>query len=324
MQPKERVIVVTPITSVVQPDSLVNQASGPGTIQRILQAIKQASARTGVDFSYLLNKASQESGFNPNATAGSSSATGLFQFTSQTWLQMVKNHGAQFGLDKYAGQIAVDSNGVAHVSDPATRHAILALRKDPTVSAEMAGELDKQNFGSLQNGVGGAIGPTDLYLAHFLGASGASDFINTMRRTPNASAAEVLPEAASANPAVFYDKAGAPRSLTQIYQQFAQKFDHAPQIPGGLPATAIASATPPASPAAPASFTVADAASTIAHNKSFVFPGATNIKSNTSSLYATMVLAQMDMHTSGLSALGAAAGVDHKKNPGLTLASGMA
>ena len=43
--------------------------------------------------------------------------------------------------------------------------------------------------------------------------------------TPNVSGASVLPEAAAANPAVFYDKAGQPRSLQQIYQHFAQKFD---------------------------------------------------------------------------------------------------
>jgi hypothetical protein len=210
---------------------------------RITQAIKTAANRTGVDFAYLLNKASQESGFDPNAKASTSSATGLFQFTQQTWLQMVKSNGTQFGLSQYADHIQV-TNGVASVSDPSWRQAILALRKDPTVSAEMAGSLDKANLGTLQNNVGGSIGPTDLYLAHFLGAGGASEFLNTLKTNPSASAASILPEAAASNPSVFYGANGQPRTVAQIYQHFAQKFDHAPTIPGS--STMMASATPAA------------------------------------------------------------------------------
>jgi hypothetical protein len=206
-------------------NSIVNQSDTGGISSKIFSAIKSAATKTGVDFSYLLKKAGQESGFDPSAKASTSSATGLFQFTSQTWLQMVKTNGAQYGLGAYASQISADANGHLSVSDPQAKQAILALRNDPTISAEMAGELDKQNAASLQQNVGGKIGGTELYLAHFLGAGGASDFLSEMRSTPNASGAAVLPDAAAANPSVFYDKAGQPRSLAQIYQHFAQKFD---------------------------------------------------------------------------------------------------
>jgi len=287
-------------------------------IQRITQAIKQASVRTGVDFSYLLNKASQESGFDPNAKASSSSATGLFQFTSQTWLQMIKNHGSQFGLAQYADHITTDNNGVAHVSDPRWRQAILSLRKDPSVSAEMAGELDQQNFTTLKSGVGGKIGPTELYLAHFLGAGGASDFINKMRSTPNASAANVVPDAAASNPSVFFDKSGAPRSLTQIYQQFAQKFNHTPVIPDSAPAAMMAGNLQPPSAA---SFSNATSTPSSAYTPPVM--SAMN-KPTGSSLYAAMVLAQMNMHAADLSALGFGGGTDHKKNPALPALGAMA
>lgn len=40
-----------------------------GVRDRIGGAIQRASARTGVDFSYLLNQAKIESGFNPLARA---------------------------------------------------------------------------------------------------------------------------------------------------------------------------------------------------------------------------------------------------------------
>jgi len=252
-----------------------------------MQAIKLASARTGVDFSYLVNKASQESNFDNNAKATGSSATGLFQFTRQTWLQMIKSHGAQYGLGQYANQITTDDNGVAHVSDPGMRHAILDLRKNATVSAEMSGELDKENMSALKADVGGKIGPTELYLAHFLGAGGASDFISKLRSDPHANAATVLPDAAEANPSVFYDKSGAPRSVSQIYKQFAQKFDHAPQIPDG--ATMLASADM----SAPADITNVTGTPAIANNHAV--RTINTQKPTASSLYTAMVIAQMNM-----------------------------
>ena len=57
-------------------------------------AIQRASSATGVDFGYLMGAATRESGYNPNAKAKTSSATGLFQFLDQTWLATLKQHGA--------------------------------------------------------------------------------------------------------------------------------------------------------------------------------------------------------------------------------------
>jgi len=193
--------------------------------ERVLDAIKQASAKVGVDFSYLLNKAEQESGLDPNAKSASSSATGLFQFIDQTWLRMVKTYGAKFGLASAADSISIGSDGVARVTDAQTKQNILALRKDPSLSADMAAELTNENKEKLQCEVGGKVGSTELYLAHFLGAGGATAFLNTMKANPNAKAADVLPEAADANSSVFFDKAGNPRSLSEVYNHFAQKFE---------------------------------------------------------------------------------------------------
>lgn len=300
-----------------QPDSSVNQAGIAGLPQRITQAIKTAAARTGVDFSYLLNKASQESGFDPNAKASSSSATGLFQFTNQTWLQMVKEHGDQYGLGAYASQIQTDGNGVNHVSNPTVKQAILNLRKDPQISAEMAGELDKDNLSSLKANVGGKIGATDLYLAHFLGAGGASDFLNTMKANPKANAATVLPDAAAANPSVFYNAEGQPRSLQQIYQHFAQKFD------GPSSSTMVASAQMPTQSSLPSSsYAVASAAYTSSGN--FTPPVMSGGKIDTSSLYANVILAQMNMDNGNMASLGTAALSAHGKRDAMAILGGMA
>src|SRR3546814_5080310 len=60
-------------------------------------------------------------------------------------------------------------------------------------------------------------------LAHFLGVGGAAKFLRAHDQNPGASAAAVLPSAASANRWVFYDRNGAPRSLAEVRQRFAEK-----------------------------------------------------------------------------------------------------
>ncbi len=220
---------------------------------RVVGAIKRASTSVGVEFSYLLNKAKQESGLDPAAKAKTSTATGLFQFIEQTWLRMVKTYGDKYGLSEQAGNIAVDSSGNAKVGDPASKRAILELRKNPEIAACMAAELAKENRLSLERQTGGKVGGTELYLAHFLGAGGASSFLCAMRANPNASAAGVLPEAAAANPGVFYDKSGQSKSLAQVYGAFAEKFKDC----GGKQAVAASSSaaakfSQPALPSFPA------------------------------------------------------------------------
>ncbi len=282
-------------------DPSAQQADNTGISQRITNAIHNAAAKTGVNFAYLLNKAQQESGLDPNAKASTSSATGLFQFTGQTWMQTLKAHGAQYGLSDYADHISTDNNGVAHVKDPTWRNAILALRSDPQVSAEMAGELDKENGAALKASVGGKIGATDLYLAHFLGAGGASDFLKTMHSNPNAPAANILPDAAAANESVFYNADGTPRSVSQIYDHFAQKFDHAPT-------TLVADANGASQNAGQiAAQRYAMASATSAPVSGNYVPSMMNsFKADGSSLFATMMLAQMHMgDTTSLSMLDA-------------------
>lgn len=188
-------------------------------------AVRLASQRTGVDFSYLMEKAAVESGFRTDVKAATSSATGLYQFIDSTWLATVKEHGAKHGLGQYANAIDTRPDGRYFVSDPDTRREILDLRKDPTASALMAAEFTRDNKEYLEKNVSGNIGSTELYLAHFLGAQGGAKFLNAMKESPNRKASELFPDAAGANRAVFYDKTtGDPKTLKQIYDRFDAKF----------------------------------------------------------------------------------------------------
>jgi hypothetical protein len=190
----------------------------PGEIRT---AIQQASAATGVPFTYLVAQAEQESGFKADARASTSSAAGLYQFTEQTWLRMIREHGDKHGVGDLARTLGESGPRV----DAGTKAQILALRDDPKLSAAMAAEYARGNHAQLAQSLGREIGATDLYLAHFLGAGGATRFLAALRTEPGRPASELLPEAAAANRGVFYAADGRARSVDEIYDRFAAKFD---------------------------------------------------------------------------------------------------
>ena len=218
-------------------DLTFQRLGGRGSAQ---QAIALASQRTGVDFNYLLGQAQVESGLNAGARAGTSSATGLYQFIEQSWLGVVKSHGAEHGLGWAADSIRQTSSGKYVVSDPATRRSILGLRNDPTAASLMAAEHASDNKDALEGALGRAATGTDLYMAHFLGLGGARKFLSAMESNPGRSGASMFPAAAAANRSIFYDSNGGARSLSDIYSRFAGKLDRGAAAVG---ATGLASAT---------------------------------------------------------------------------------
>lgn len=192
---------------------------------RMTGAIRDAAKVTGAGFEYLLNTALRESNLNPSAKAKSSSATGLFQFIDQTWLATMKQSGASLGYGKYADAITKTSSGRYTVADPAMRQQIFALRKDPTANAVMAGAFANANAKVLTQRLGRKPTDGELYIAHFLGASGAARFISAAEARPGAKAADYFPRAAHANSSIFYDKQGGARSLKQVYAGLVARHD---------------------------------------------------------------------------------------------------
>src|SRR3954452_11640959 len=218
---------------------------------RVTGAIRDAARATGAGFDYLLNTALRESNLNPNAKNKGSSATGLFQFIDQTWLSTMKQSGGALGYGKYADAISKNSSGRYVVSNPAMRNEIFALRKDPTANSLMAGAFANSNGKVLTDRLARKPSDGELYMAHFLGASGASRFIRAAEANPNGRAAAYFPRAAHANSSIFYDNAGQARSLKQVYAGLAARHNvigNATQIADAKPADAVqvAAASTPA------------------------------------------------------------------------------
>ncbi len=194
-------------------------------------ALRAASARSGTSFDYLLKTAMRESGLNASATARTSSATGLFQFIEQTWLELMKEEGPRLGLGAQAAQIGQRADGTYRVADPAARREILALRKDPEISAAMAGEFARRNADYLTASLGRPPTEGELYIAHFLGAGGASRLIRGAAENPNASAADLFPAQAASNRGIFYRRNGHERSVANVYANLVSRHGDAPVTP---------------------------------------------------------------------------------------------
>jgi hypothetical protein len=179
-------------------------------------AIQRAASATGVDFGFLMKTANRESGYNPSAHAKTSSAAGLFQFVDQTWLSMLKQHGAKYGYANYADLIQRGSDGRYYVPGAEARSTVMGLKLDPHASALMAGELAADHAAYLRGRVGREPTAGELYAAHMLGPAGSAKLIDAVRDQPGASAASLFPQAASANRPIFY-RDGRPATVAQVY-----------------------------------------------------------------------------------------------------------
>jgi peptidoglycan hydrolase-like protein with peptidoglycan-binding domain len=201
-----------------------------GIDRGVIAAIRLSSVRTGVDFAYLMKLAATESNFEPESKATTSSAVGLYQFTRDTWLNTLKKHGAKYGLlANYAARIKYQQTRSGYlrpvVSNNKLYKHLLALRKNPRLSAIMAAETTRDSQQTLSQLLHREPTETDLYMSHFLGTDAAATFLISLQQNPDANAAELYPEAAQSNSDIFHLEPGEPRTLNDVYAYFAEKFN---------------------------------------------------------------------------------------------------
>ncbi len=206
-----------------------SDAARYGIDHGIVAAIRLSSVHTGVDFSYLMKLAAAESDFEPAIEAATSSATGLYQFTHDTWLKTLKTHGAKYGLvADYAANIEyyVTWSGYQRpmVRDETMYQHLLELRKNPRLSSMMAAEMVRDSQQKLVHSLDRVPTETDLYLTHFLGNDDAITFLQSLEQSPGTHAVEIFPEAASSNHEIFHPKTCAPRTVDEVYALFGEKF----------------------------------------------------------------------------------------------------
>jgi Transglycosylase SLT domain len=169
----------------------------------LAETVVRAAQATNVDPAYMMALADKESSFIPDIKARTSSAEGLFQFIESTWLEVMRRFGPKHGYAAEAEAIQL-VRGKPVVADTGQREAILALRRDPYLSALMAGEMINTHRETLAGKVARDPSFGELYMAHFLGLRGASRFVALLGETPGISAPGSFPMAARANRTLFF------------------------------------------------------------------------------------------------------------------------
>ena len=150
---------------------------------------------------YMKTVAMLESGGDPNAKAGTSngnysSAGGLFQFLESS----------------YEGVTGRKGSG--------------AERFDPAKATEAMQKLTMMNKGQMEKGLGREVSGEDLYMGHFLGAGGATKFLQAKDKDPNQSAAKFDPTAAASNKSIYYDQKdnNRERSMSEVHNLMTEKY----------------------------------------------------------------------------------------------------
>lgn len=160
-------------------------------------------ATTGVDPLLLAKFAAKESSFQSEVVAKCPkgvrcSATGLFQFTDAKWEEVVKAYGNQFNLPKVTDRKDARQN---------TLMAAMSIRADIELLSTVITDRE--------------INVTDLYIAHFMGRSGAVAFF---KADQSKKAAFYHPKAAKSNYNVFYQNKKA-RTYQEVYVALDTKLE---------------------------------------------------------------------------------------------------
>ncbi len=137
-----------------------------------------------------------ESSGNADARAATSSASGLFQFTDDTWRRLVTRYGKETGIS-------------------------IEMKNDPRAQRIMAGLLTQEHARALRSALGRKPTDGELYVAHFAGLPNAKLLLQA--RGSAKTVDDLLPyEVLQANRGIFYT-AGKARSVDDVLHTLESK-----------------------------------------------------------------------------------------------------
>lgn len=166
----------------------------------------EVSEKSGVGIDILATFAGIESSFRPNAAATTSTARGLFQFTSRTWRVTIKSYGSEWEL----------SDGVS--------------RYNAYANTAMGAEYIKENAKVLRKRLKREPTVDELYMAHLLSPLRAA---KVAKMKSSAVLADFYPTIAKANKPLFY-KNGNAVTVSQFKHTIASKVAQAKEMYGTI------------------------------------------------------------------------------------------
>jgi hypothetical protein len=198
----------------------------------LVRSAKAASSGTSTDFRSLLASSLSESRHDPLARNKRSSATGAYQFTERTWLDLVRRHGAELGIGDVAAKITV-KGGAPTVADASDRATILALRGNSDLAGGLAARYFDENRTALGKSLGRKPSENEVRMAYLLGASGASHLLKAAKDHPGIAVDKVVPGAVHANPTRFRHPGGADKTASESVASLDRHFTVALQRASG-------------------------------------------------------------------------------------------
>lgn len=115
----------------------------------VAATLRFVADRTGSDFDAMVERLQENSGNVMNVNPAKLRAGDVYKFNVSTWLYLVKEHGAKYGLGFFADKIevgapAADAKGEmtvrVSVDDPAVLRQLVAMRANPRISSLLGAE----------------------------------------------------------------------------------------------------------------------------------------------------------------------------------------
>lgn len=204
-------------------NATVHQYGDYDVSHRVAKAIVRAAKDTGFPADYLMAIAEKESSFDCDAVSDNSTALGCFQYIEQSWLSVVKRHGASFGLADVASKIfqKTTRRGAPYfdIEDESLKDDVLNLRRDPYLSAALTATDLQDARRRIEAKLDIVMGDEDLYLPHVVGEDAAAQVLAVAAKRPQTTAKRVLPTAARYNRAMFHGRGGRPLSVAQFVER---------------------------------------------------------------------------------------------------------
>lgn len=232
--------------------SAFSQASSSSTTNvspdRINALINESSAREGLHPHLLPQLFGKEVGRNKSGqfnlmSVSDKGAAGLCQFTEQTFLIDMKQHGYRLGFAQYADQIkAIEGANRTIYTAGDNESQILKLRFDPSIAIPLCAAHVKTDLTYLKGLIGRTPNFADSSLAHYTGAAIAKDLIRAAadpkaRKDPAYIYAERVNYSGGTNMNVFFEdgKRNKPYTVEEVYNSKMRIMGNTPAlVPPGM------------------------------------------------------------------------------------------
>lgn len=185
-------------------NKLVEKGFASGKSSDLIKRNKKPDAEINYDFPTDIKKADG---------TPASTARGIGQFTNGTWLDTVKDPSV-------AAAMNLDISGMSDDD-------LLKLRADPALQVIALAAYASKNRKTLVSTLGRNVNDAELYMAHFMGAGGATQFLTAYKNSPDQSAAELMPSVAEDHKSMFY-AGGKALTVGQVYGDISRSFSLSP------------------------------------------------------------------------------------------------